>query len=195
MFEATRMPAGAPTSNPAMTGPEGPRPADQRGPAHRGGPRAAVARRPRNLILIGGPDGNRVTGEVITRTGGTLSLVSPDGEPPFVLDSANGKQYRPERLQDRGSFSDYGLVVLAPNPFNPKTHVLVVAGLYGYGSWAGARLVTQEDFARNDLVVSGTPFEAMFTVDVVDQTPQHVSLMTMRPLSAKRPSPENEYRL
>jgi len=112
-----------------------------------------------------------------------------------VLDSTTGKQYRPERLRDRGSFSDYGIVVLAPNPFNPKTHVLVVAGLYGYGSWAGARLVTQEEFARNDLVVSGTPFEAMFTVDVVDQTPQHVSLVTMRPLSAKRPSPEIEHRL
>jgi hypothetical protein len=146
--------------------------------------------RKENLILIGGQDGNRVTGEVMARIGGTLSLVSSDGGPPFVLDSTTAKEYRPERLKERGSFSDYGIIVLGRNPFNPKTYVLVVAGLYGFGSWAGARLVTQEEFARNDIVASGEPFEAMFMVDVADRTPQHVSLVMIRPLSFKTLSNE-----
>jgi hypothetical protein len=41
---------------------------------------------------------------------------------------------------------DYGIIVRAVNPFNPAAEILVIAGAYGYGTWGGAELISNESF-------------------------------------------------
>jgi hypothetical protein len=64
--------------------------------------------------------------------------------------------------------TDYGLLVKARNPFNPRTSILIIAGSSGYGTWAGTRLIT-EPSTLDITAASGDSFECVFTTDILDQ--------------------------
>lgn len=94
-----------------------------------------------DLILIGGPDGNSLTGSVLARLDGVLSLgfaVDPE-RGSSVYDRKSGFAASP-RYDDAGAPRvDYGLVIRAANPFAPETaEVVIVAGCGGYGTAAAA---------------------------------------------------------
>src|SRR3712207_6809703 len=99
-----------------------------------------------------------------------------------MLDRTTGKIRRPETDEKVCLISDQGIVVRAPNPFNSERQILILAGSYGYGSTAAARLVTSSRFLRHPLARSSKNFEALFTTEVVDHAPQEAVILEIREL-------------
>ncbi len=98
-----------------------------------------------DLILIGGPDGNSLTGTVLERLDGVLSLGFAE-HGSAVYDRKSGFAASP-RYDDAGEPRvDYGLVVRAANPFAPETaEVVVVAGCGSHGTAAAAEAFDQAE--------------------------------------------------
>ena len=91
-----------------------------------------------DLILIGGPDGNSLTGDVLARLDGVLSLGFAE-HGSSVYDRKSGFAASPRHDDAGDPRVDYGLVVRAANPFAPETaEVVVVAGCGSFGTAAAA---------------------------------------------------------
>jgi hypothetical protein len=93
------------------------------------------------LILLGGPARNTVTRDAMRR----LPLTHHFAEPVTTIrDGKTGRTYSySPTLLGPARGTDYGLLIKARNPFNPRTSILIIAGSSGYGTWAGTRLVTE----------------------------------------------------
>ncbi|GAX57953.1 helix-turn-helix domain-containing protein [Streptomyces olivochromogenes] len=139
------------------------------------------------LILIGGPDSNKITNEVIQRLPCSLRVGGGATHDVAIRDSQTGRIYSPRSLR-RGSGTDFGVVIKAENPFNPQTSVLIIAGSFGYGSWAGARLVTEPEGLKLHLGSSQASFECLFATEVVDRSPQATEILLVRALAKTKRS-------
>jgi hypothetical protein len=170
-----------------------------------------------NLILLGGPDANTLTYDVIKRlslgiafkeiyptnpdelleprvfdpaTAETpptannpkLTLIagrmlrrigvisSPKWRTPVILDINNQELYQPLKDGDK-ILADCGVIIRAPNPFNPTKTVVILCGSYGYGTWAAVEYAQSRKFLSQVPHRSGA-IECVFMVDVVRDTPQ-----------------------
>jgi AraC-like DNA-binding protein len=135
------------------------------------------------LILIGGPARNTVTRDAMRR----LPLTHHFAEPVTTIrDAQTGRTYRySPTLFGPADGTDYGLLIKARNPFNPRTSILVIAGSSGYGSWAGTRLIT-EPSALDETAASGDSFECVFATDVLDRNPQATEALVIRKLNERQ---------
>lgn len=113
--------------------------------------------RRKNLVLLGGLDTNQVTMDAISLVNTSLTISDPgpgikmevhdlaaddicaegelEGEPPI-------RKFRATETVD------YGIVIRTRNPFNPRTAIIIIAGAYGYGTWAGSEIIQQDFFLR-----------------------------------------------
>jgi len=139
------------------------------------------------LISMGGPATNPVTRDAMER----LSLTHHFAQPATTIrDTQNGRTYSySPRLLTQADGTDYGLVVRARNPFNPRASILIIAGSSGYGTWAGTRLIT-EPSALDETAASGHSFECVFTTDVLDRNPQATEALVIRKLNQDGNRPE-----
>lgn len=113
-----------------------------------------------NLILLGGPNSNRITEEALDRVRTGLHVVDPGpGEPMEVRDSLLAAEPEVDRDAERAqtvfvaeptsaAMTDYGVITRVRNPFNPRRTLVVISGAYGYGTWAGVQLSQTEEFLR-----------------------------------------------
>lgn len=132
------------------------------------------------LILIGGPARNTVTRDAMRRLPLTHHFVEPV---TTIRDAQTGRGYSySPTLFGQAIGTDYGLLVKARNPFNPRTFILIIAGSSGYGSWAGTRLIT-EPSALDETAASGDSFECIFANDVLDRNPQATEALVIRRLN------------
>lgn len=99
-----------------------------------------------------------------------------------MLDRTTGEVRTPRTDTEKGLVSDQGIIVRAPNPFNGERQILILAGSYGYGSTAAARLVTSPRFLRHPLARSRKNFEALFTTEIVQHAPQEAVILEIREL-------------
>ncbi|NUW39049.1 hypothetical protein [Nonomuraea rhodomycinica] len=129
-----------------------------------------------NLILIGGPDVNQVTRDALDGLGRMrrVGLAFQGGGRTAVRlhDTRNRRTYIAKRTPGhffrRGEVVvDYGIIVFAENPFNPRRRMLIVAGGYGYATLAGLRILDDKRFLAHPVVRSGKPFECLHEVNVV----------------------------
>jgi hypothetical protein len=135
------------------------------------------------LISIGGPLRNTVTRDAMRRLPVTHHFATPI---TTIRDTQTGRTYKHSpTLLAPGDGTDYGLLVKAKNPFNPRTSILIVAGSSGYGSWAGTRLIT-EPSALDETAASGEPFECVFATDVLDRNPQATEALVIRKLNERQ---------
>ncbi|HEY8983780.1 MAG TPA: hypothetical protein VIU15_29910 [Streptomyces sp.] len=135
-----------------------------------------------NLILVGGPHSNRVTAEVVQRLPLTYTFGPADRHDARITDSRTGEVASPEFDSDGQLCVDLGLLIRAANPFQPDRHIVVLAGSFGFGTTAAARLLSDPDFLNHPLVSGGSPFEAAFSVEVVSGEPQRITLKGIRRL-------------
>lgn len=133
-----------------------------------------------NLVLIGGADSNRVTRQVMNRLPLTIVYNDPDANDVAFLDRTDGSVMRPATDERGKILTDQGVVIRAKNPFNRDNNVLIVAGSYGFGSVAAVRLTASRRFLTESIVRSGDDFEAFFTTDIVESSPQEPSLRILR---------------
>jgi hypothetical protein len=106
--------------------------------------------RDKNLIVLGGPNANRVADEALTRVVPGFRVVDPGpGLPMQVEDLTSSGQQGPfvaEPTPDH--MTDYGVIVRARSPFHADRAVVVISGAYGYGTWAGVQLSQKAEFLR-----------------------------------------------
>src|SRR5215468_6146088 len=110
-----------------------------------------------NLILLGGLDTNKVTMAAMELVKPSVTLVDPGpGIPMEVHDLAAAVELQSNAVKSlkRNSYKaipgqvDYGIVIRTPNPFDTAKAMIIIAGAYGYGSWAGIDLIQQPEFLR-----------------------------------------------
>ena len=133
-----------------------------------------------NLILIGGPNSNSVSREVLRRLDTKIVF---DGIK--INDTHNKKVYSALHTGKIESLSnidrDYGVVIRAPNPFAPNKQVLLIAGSLAYGTWAGIRFAVSKQFMRDTVSSTDSSIECLIETDVLRGTPQHIRLLTSFP--------------
>lgn len=133
-----------------------------------------------NLICVCGPDGNRVTERLLRRINHTIDF----HDATSLHDDQTDMDYRPEfEVTSDGHKDitlDYGVLIKASNPFDSRHTVMITAGCYGYGTWAGAKLAASSPFLRNELVQDGNDVECLFRVEIVEEFPQIPEIVIIR---------------
>jgi len=133
-----------------------------------------------NLVLIGGPDANALTAEVLERLNVTIENVP--GSVSF-RDRKNGAVYSPrEILGDDRQMIDYGSIIRAANPHAPKHSVLILNGSFGAGTYAAARFACHLEGKSQPVIDSSEGFEILFRVEVLQKEPQAPDVLVARQL-------------
>jgi hypothetical protein len=137
-----------------------------------------------SLVLLGGPDANSVANDALQRLNLGLDLGDPAAHRVSFRDRVVGTDYVPKRATGSGQLQvDYGAIVRTMSPFDRTKHVLIVAGSFGYGTWAAIRYLTDRDFLDDPVVRTGRPFECVVATDVLRMEPQAVTRVVLRELS------------
>lgn len=137
-----------------------------------------------DLVLIGGPDANAVTAEMMRRIGPALTFGFPHWRAHVVLltDTETGAEYNAEYDREGRVVTDYGLVVRAPNPLaEDGTEVVILAGCWGHGTAAAAESLRGKALHRHGVSTRGA-FEALVKVAVVNGRNHAVSVVDVRAL-------------
>lgn len=152
-----------------------------------------------NMILLGGPDGNRVSEMVFTHFSPSLVFynyrehevtvldkVTRETYSPIILENGEEHPYRrgalPPNSADFELIRDYGIIIGMQNPYAQDKYVLMIAGCFGYGTWAGARFVSSPTFLREIPGKLGSSFEALVEAELAGGEPQKLTLVVARPL-------------
>jgi len=91
-----------------------------------------------NLILIGGPNHNRISRIFLERVPLPFHFEHCD-----LIDEGTGTRYAP-RIENNSIVEDYGLVVLTANPFKPSSRLVMLLGCRTYGCIASAHVLIDE---------------------------------------------------
>jgi len=96
-----------------------------------------------NIVLIGGPITNEITGEIMSNFKIPFSF-----EGHVLIDNYNNKKYEPKLDENGKILEDYAFILKTKNPYNNKNTLIIIAGCYGYGTYSGAKALTDYDILR-----------------------------------------------
>jgi hypothetical protein len=157
-----------------------------------------------NIVLLGLDETNSLAVGMLERLGSGFQV---DTNAMTITDSATGKTYSPEWEVDPlngdgpyrdfdGSWfisvkddgfrqalrfrADYGVLVRSENPFAPNKTLVMMAGIYGFGSWRAAQLPKDKDFQRRCAGLNS--FECLFRVEVQQNQLLTTSILVIRGL-------------
>lgn len=132
-----------------------------------------------NFVVIGGPgeeegDGNRICKIFMEKMKGRISY-SADCEKLLY----NGKKYKATKKKNKTTM-DYGYFARFPNPFNPKSTVILIHGIHTFGVLGAAKAFSDHPSAQGNIRkvlkklkldnIKQASFECFFPVDVFQQT-------------------------
>jgi hypothetical protein len=138
-----------------------------------------------NLVLLGGPDANEISKQVAEKIPSTIRFGNPLRHEISMFDSQSGRVFTPKQTSDGQRVSlDYGLIYKVPNPFSPDYSLVLVAGSFGYGTWAGIQYITSPAFLDDHSIESTPYFELLIETDVILGVPQAIRRIAFRELSA-----------
>lgn len=137
-----------------------------------------------NLILLGGPDANSVTRDAVSKIKSTIQFGNPEKYEIAFYDTITNRVYAPalQNINSKKIINDYGIIFKTANPFAPDKQIIVVAGSFGYGTWAGVRYILSKAFIENPLVNKNGQIECLITTDIVRETPQNIQMIALREL-------------
>ena len=131
-----------------------------------------------NLVVIGGPgdecgDGNSVCKIMMDKMNMKVSY-SEDCEKMFY----RGTEYEAIKKGDK-IVKDYGYFARFPNPFNPKSSVVLINGIHTFGVVGAAKVFSDHPSAQGNIrevmkklnldEIKQPSFECFFPVDVLQQ--------------------------
>lgn len=137
-----------------------------------------------HLVLVGGPYSNAVTAEILKQLPIQIVFCAA-GDIRAIYDGVDKKLYESD-LKTSGGVSegvDFGIIVRARNPFNPEKEVLILAGRYGFGSYAAAKAVCSSSLLQAISNQCSSPFEAIVRAQVIRGWPQVVEIIICRSVS------------
>jgi len=137
-----------------------------------------------HLVILGGPDGNVVAHEIVRRIKTTLRFGSPERHEIALHDSQTDQTYVPSGTGTDEIMEDYGIILYTSNPFSPDKKAMLIAGSFGYGTWAGCRFVMSQEFLAHPLAVRQSPMECLIHVDLFRETPQRITPIAIRELAS-----------
>jgi hypothetical protein len=136
-----------------------------------------------NLILLGGPNNNLISRKFLGTINPTFSWPLDDSNVIGIRDIARSTVYNPTiSWSDEGTSTDYGIIISHRNPFSCGGRALLIAGCFGFGTWAGARFISSSEFLDNEVVSSGSPFECLVEAQVFLDAPQTIKMIEVRQL-------------
>lgn len=101
----------------------------------------------RNLILIGGPDYNRVVENYMQHT--PYEFTERDGV-VVLRDKDRDKLFESKFNKDRDEVTDYGFFLKMPNPNNKSKKLIMINGIHTYGVYGVAKcFLAQDEHERN----------------------------------------------
>lgn len=135
-----------------------------------------------NLILLGGPDANKITREILSRLNLSLTFGDVEVNEIAIHDSVTGKSYAPlkKSIKSDELNLDYGLIVKGKNPFDLSKNILIMGGSFGYGTWAGARYLKSSEFLLNSFTLNSEYLECLIETDIALKTPQAIRSIIFR---------------
>jgi hypothetical protein len=134
-----------------------------------------------HLILLGGPDANVISKEAISMITTNIRFGDPTSHHIALYDTIGKNLFKPHGPADSEEIStDYGAIIRAPNPFAPEKHLLLIAGSFGYGTWAGTRFAISKPFTKNKIVVKSESVECLVEADIVLKTPLSIRPIFLR---------------
>jgi TIR domain len=133
-----------------------------------------------NLILVGGPDANHLSKQFFDVNATTFGWPSSSSHVISLRDERDGVDYHPGVGLDGSLGKDFGLVIRGSNPAHPKKDALLLAGCWGFGTWASARMAFLPQLNAHELVNGTGHFEALVETDVQDDNLWDVNLLDVR---------------
>uniref|UniRef100_UPI001B8033F4 hypothetical protein n=1 Tax=Actinoplanes subtropicus TaxID=543632 RepID=UPI001B8033F4 len=156
-----------------------------------------------NMIMLGGTEVNSLTSTILDKTGSTFfidndAMTLTDTRSPVTygtewdIDSLDGSSQRDfdhswfistdaEGTRVARRFrTDYGIMIRSRSPVAPKRGLVLICGVYGFGTWAGARLPFDKDFLRE--IRGFDSFECLFRVQVHQRQPLKTDILVLRAL-------------
>jgi hypothetical protein len=124
-----------------------------------------------NLILLGSADVNRLVERVQKKIQSGFEFMP---EPMSLRDRRTGKVYVPsweaKRDGSRGSeiVVDYGTITRTVSPLKNKRSIVILAGIYGYGTWSGVRVIADRQFHDLCARLDSFNLECLFRVEVLN---------------------------
>jgi hypothetical protein len=137
-----------------------------------------------NLVVLGGPDANHVAQRFFVANATTFGWPESASHVVSLFDQRDGTYYSGDLDPDGTSGKDYGVVIRGTNPGHNEHDALLLAGCWGFGTWASARMAFLPQLNAHDLVVAGEPFEALVTTTVQQDTLVDVELLEVRALAS-----------
>ncbi|MFB6726626.1 hypothetical protein ACFCV3_41035 [Kribbella sp. NPDC056345] len=136
------------------------------------------------LVSLGGPDSSHVTKALTERAETTLRFGDPESHEVAISDLLARCYYEP-RIRS-GTGVDYGLILrLSRSEVLHHAEAVVIGGSFGYGTWAGARLMREKQFLENRIVRSKSPFECLYKTAVAGGHLGGIEILALRPLSGE----------
>lgn len=128
-----------------------------------------------NLVLLGGIDGNTLSADLMREVGSRIVLMNEDlVNPPVLLDHISNPPLRLQPdLREGRVVHDYGVLIRARNPRNPRSWIVIIAGCLGYGTWAGVQLTQSRQLAQAPM-----EFECIFRVQAEGGSPTQLTIIT-----------------
>ena len=96
-----------------------------------------------NLILIGGPDYNKVTEVFMKDT--PFEFSQYENEETILKDKKNGQIFKSEFREQKEEIIDYGFFLKILNPYNPKKKLIMINGIHTYGVYGTAKCFSWHD--------------------------------------------------
>ena len=94
-----------------------------------------------DLILLGFPIGNEITAQVMRDLKIPISFKDHS-----IVDCATGETLFQATVETGAVVEDFGLLLRAPNPYNPKARVFIIAGCETFGVKAAAEFLDPHNF-------------------------------------------------
>jgi hypothetical protein len=139
-----------------------------------------------NLILGGGPDANQLSREFFNLNMPTFGWPSSSLPVVSLMDQRDDVYYHPQLDQSGTAGKDYGVIVRGSNPVHPDRDALLLAGCWGFGTWASAGMAFLPQLNAQQFVQNGQHFEALVGTDVQADSLTEVDLLEVRLIDPPR---------
>lgn len=130
----------------------------------------------RNLLLVAGPIPNTITRHILNKNNNSVRYYF-DGN--TIIDKKKTKKVIQADISNIGyPLIDYGIISRLRNPFNRKKWVVVLSGMFGWGTYASLVSVTTKDILEYiNKHTKNNEFQVLVLTHVHDRIPNQPSLV------------------